>query len=266
MVVTCGIVDLVESSIGDGLLNSVGLTEVHRGTGHVTDLTRWDVFSVRRGELVGVDIHDLVCADLRRITVEVEIGVVGHVDDSLLISSSLKGDVERVVTLHKVGGSCFYCARESILTVGGSNGEGHTAVGLCLHIIYLMEPSGVATTMECVLIVVGTKLIDFAAYSDLCILDAVGIAANTGTIVGGTVQSVGILTDIVIAKHYVGGLSLFIWHTEGDNTTSVVGQAYLHAIIVLQGDEFNLLSIQCGVKGSRIKTGYGAAGGVVTGT
>ena len=108
--------------------------------------------------------------------------------------------------------------------------------------------------MQGVAIIVGTEVVDLACDIYLRILNAVGIAANAGAIVGRRVDGVNILSDIVIAKHHIRCLAVLIRHADGYHTSAIIGQADFHTLAVGQRDKFHFLAIEGRIKISRVES------------
>ena len=108
--------------------------------------------------------------------------------------------------------------------------------------------------MQTVGTIVLFELILGTVEGELTILDTVGIAAYAGTVVGGGVEGVGILGDVVKAEHNVGGVAILVRNDERNHTTTIVSDAYLHTVLVLQCEELHGLALDGGVELGRIKT------------
>ena len=176
VVVACGVLYLVVREIVDVVGQWVRLAEVHRCALDRPNLACWNVQAVGRSELVGIDVSHHVVARFRQIAVEIEVRVVGHVDDGLLVGCSFEHDVEGVVSLDGVRCSGFHGAAEAVVAVGLCDSEDNRRVGLRLNVVDLVHPSGVATAVKTVAVVVRTQVVGLAFDRQLGVLYAVGIA------------------------------------------------------------------------------------------
>ena len=104
--------------------------------------------------------------------------------------------------------------------------------------------------------VVLSQLVSHTVECELAVADAVGIAANAGTVVGGRVQRVGILGYVVEAQHYVSRLAVLVGNNERHHAATIVGDAHLHAVLVLQRVELHWLVLESCVKLGRVETRY----------
>ena len=254
VVVARGILDLFECRVA-GLADGLGLAEVHRRALHALDFARGDIEFVARCEAVGIDVHHLVEGILRRVAAQVEIGVIGHVDHGLLVGRGLKGDVERVVAFHGVGGLGLHRAGETVVAVGRGEREHHARVGAALDVVYLVDPARVAAPVQTVAVVVVAQGVLFATGGEPCPLDAVGVAAHGRTVVRRRVERVGILRDVVVAQHHVGGLAVLVGHGDRHHPAAIVGEAHFHAVAVVQCHEFGLLAVDGRIEGCRVEPG-----------
>ena len=50
------------------------------------------------------------------------------------------------------------------------------------------------------------------------------------------VEGVCILVDIVVAEHYICRLAILVRDRDGNYTTTIVGEANLHAVGILEGN------------------------------
>ena len=108
--------------------------------------------------------------------------------------------------------------------------------------------------MQAVRTVVALQLIHRVAQLELSILDAVGVAAYAGTIVRGRIQRVGILLDVVETQYHVSGLAILVGYYQRHDSSTVVGDAYLHTVLVFQRVELDGLFVDEGVKLGRIQS------------
>lgn len=76
------------------------------------------------------------------VTVEVEVGMVGHVDDRLLVGSGAVGNVNGIVVSERIDHGGFHVAGEVVVTVGRMHDEGDGIVSHLGHFIHLILPSG----------------------------------------------------------------------------------------------------------------------------
>ena len=213
VVVTGSVSNLVVGRV-DRVANGVGLAEVHSGTLHVPNLACGDVQLVRSSELVCIHIQYLIVGSLSEIATQVVVVVIGLVDDSLLVGSSLPSHIQRIVCCELVGSSSCYCARETILSVCCNNGQLQNRVTNLFGIIYLVHPTRGTTTMQAVRSIVLLQLIFSIAQLELTFLDAVGITTYARTVVRRRVEGVSILLDVVETQYYVSRFAVFIGHNQ----------------------------------------------------
>ena len=77
--------------------------------------------------------------------------------------------------------------------------------------------------METVSEIVLWQLVFLAFNGDLALVDAVGITSYRRTEVAWRILDVGILCDIVITEHYIGGLSVLVRNDQRYHTCTEVG-------------------------------------------
>ena len=118
MVITRGILNLLEGSVNYGLLNGMCLAEIHWCAFNWGYFACGHIGGVCRGVVVGIHIKHHIHTWLRRVAVEVEIAVVGLIDDCLLVGCCLPNDVESVVAEQGISSCCCDCARESVVSIG----------------------------------------------------------------------------------------------------------------------------------------------------
>ena len=48
--------------------------------------------------------------------------------------------------------------------------------------------------------------------------------------------------NVIITQNYICWLSVLVRNRDGNNTSTIVGEAYFHAICILKGDQLSLLA------------------------
>ena len=107
--------------------------------------------------------------------------------------------------------------------------------------------------METMSEIVLRQLVCLASNCELAAADAVGVTSYRRAEVARTVHRVGILFQIVIAKHHVGGFAVGVRHDKRNYATAEIGDAHFHAVAVLKREECSLLIVYnrietCGVE------------------
>ena len=108
--------------------------EIHRGAGHWLDAAIRDRNLAGRCIAICMNPDTLIHRVTTVIAVQVEVRVVRHVEDGVLIGGRLIVDLERVVLGQGVGHGHLGSAREALITVRGMQGEDHVAAeaGVCI--------------------------------------------------------------------------------------------------------------------------------------
>ncbi len=177
MVIAVAVADLFEIGLVDSFADDAQRCEVHRGSGHGQDFTCCHIGGVDRCISGGVHVEFVVCNGLQGIAVEVEVGVVCHVDDRRFIGHGLVGDVETVVGCQSVGDFGSDVSGEVVVTVGRVHGEDYCRVVGLFGIIDLILPSS-RTAVQAVAEIIGRKLDCVTVDYETALIDAVGIAAD----------------------------------------------------------------------------------------
>ncbi len=96
----------------------LGLAEVHGGIGHRGYLAGGNLRGVGGKPAVGVELELMLEHAAGVVTFEVEVSVVGEVDDGLGVGGGAEFDGEFVAVVPAVGDGGLYLAGESFLAVG----------------------------------------------------------------------------------------------------------------------------------------------------
>ena len=123
MVISVSVLQLDEIVVIDFLSYSFRSSEVHRSVFYRGYLACCHKGAVYWGIVVCVYIHDIISWSFRRITCQVEVRVVGHVDNRLFISSGAIFDVDSVVFGQLVSHFSSHIAREVFVTIGWNTGQ-----------------------------------------------------------------------------------------------------------------------------------------------
>ena len=156
--------------------------------------------------------------------------MVGHVDDGRLIGGSAHLDVNGVILGKCIDHLCCNCARIAIVAIGGHEGELQFGAVYLIGLIDFILPAG-GTAVKGVRTIVNGELISGVAKSKATMVNTVGIAADGGTKIALIVLRI-VAGHIVEAKHYIAQGVLLVRHHDGDDTASIVGDTYLHALAV----------------------------------
>lgn len=171
-------------SVGDRVAIAVAYRmaggEVHCSALNGDNLAGGHESGVNRGDAVGIDIYAVVEYIARRVTVEVEIRVVGKVDRRLFVGCRAIGDVDCIVGRQTIGDLGVDIAGESVVTVGRCHGKRKRGVGGCLDAIYLVLPAARAA-MKRVSEIVGGQAQGIAVDHNDAVAYAVGITAYRRT-------------------------------------------------------------------------------------
>ena len=117
VVITVAVDNLLAVSLVDPVSNLVEGEEIHWSALYRKNLTRGHTSIVNRGEARSVDIQ-IVAADIGgRVSREVEIRVIGHIDDSRRGGGSLVCYLQAVVISKGIGGEGSDLTREIVVTV-----------------------------------------------------------------------------------------------------------------------------------------------------
>ncbi len=262
MVITLAVAHLLTIGL-DILSDALGLREIERRSLHGSDFAGGHESAVHGREVAGVNLEDILFdAVAGRVSGEVEIGVVGHVDDGGRIGSGLVGNLQGVVVREGVGHRGFYGTGEVAVPVRGFAQEFHMMFIGFQDGIYLVLPA-VGPAVQAVAVVVLRQLVFHPVQGEAALVDAIGVAADGGAEVRLVVLR-EIIGHLVEAQHHVLQFSVFVRNHDGDDAAAEVGDAHLHALGVGEGIQggggtvvavFEVVGVQTG------KGGLGGAGG-----
>lgn len=164
---------------------------------------------------------------------EVEIGVVGHIDDRGGIGGGGIVHMERVVVGEGVGTGRYDIAGETVVAIGGVDREAQGMSVYLLCLIDLVLPAR-GSAVEGMTIVVGEQLVGRTVDSNTPVVETVGIPPDTGTEIG---RDSLIVTDIVETEYYIPHSAGAVGYKDRNNTSAEVGNTNLHTIGVGEGIE-----------------------------
>ena len=166
------------SLLGESVADAQAGAQVQRGAGDADDAASGDQFVVRLGRFIGVYGDDVV-EDIA-FAREIEIGVVGQVDDRILVAVRKVADGQGVAVIERHGHLNAHLAGEAFLAVVGDVGEQHRVFGFAFQ-RFCLEPFELEVfnaAMQAVFPVVGGYVIDLAVQRELRVAQAVGEAAD----------------------------------------------------------------------------------------
>lgn len=171
--------------------------------------------------------------------VKIEITVVGHVDDRILVRrAGVRND--QLVLFQFVGDGHGDGARKSLIHIRAVQGEGDG--GVCV-LCDGPDPFGilVKTAVQAILSVVFIQGICTAVQSERGAADPVGTAAHVAAEAGGILFVAG---DSIKTQDHVDRLSVFVRHKQVDKDRSKVRDTAFQ-IFVFYGVQMRLYAVFC---------------------
>ena len=219
IMIVAGAVGKLEILGGDIAADGFGQAEIEGGAGGVDQVAGGDRFGIDGGEFLGLDAEEVVehgagtGADfaIGIVSFEVEVAVVGEVDDGGLVRLGRIVDAQRAVVLEGVGDTDFKISWETFFAIGAGAGEDDAYALACFHGAALpdvfIETADAA--VEGVFSVVGGEGVGLAIEGKLRVGDAVCVAAYGAAEEG--VLLAGVAFDGIEAEHDVARDPVFIW-------------------------------------------------------
>lgn len=181
---------------GDGL----GNPEIHGRVCYRALFSGWDVLRIVGAEVPGGHGQNLMDSLFGMLlTGQIEIAVVGHIEDGLPVAAAFIADVQASLSVQTVGHPDMGSAREALVAVGAFQGKRD---GILLQICQGPQPHivGVGAGVEVVLSLVGGQNTDFSVQREAGAGNSVGIAAYGGP-QKAIIVHIGL--GIVIAQNHV---------------------------------------------------------------
>ena len=160
---------------------------------------------------VGVDGQQVVVDGRREVSVQVEVAVVGHVDDRELVGLGVVVDAQGAVVREGVDHAHLHGAGESLVAVGAHHGQFEAGVGGGDYIVDCVLPSA-GTAVQAIGAVVAGQLYDVPVEGDASVGQPVGVAADDGAEVAEVILG-QIVVGVVKALHHVGAVYEQAHHT-----------------------------------------------------
>ena len=143
------------------------------------------------------------------MTCQIEIGVVGHVEDRIRVAHAVIGNVQGAGGLQGIGDLNLGLTGETLVAVGAGQGQGQSRLRMLLHL-----PHAVAIAIagvEIVAVIIGFQGVGAAVEGKVGLADAVGITANGGTQKYG---ACGITGCIIITQHHIVSIAVPIGYKQ----------------------------------------------------
>ena len=186
-----------------------GLAEVERRAGDGCVTVERDPRRVDRGELVGLHHQHVLVDRPGALAVQVEVGVVGQVDDGGGVSGRLHQHLHGVA-LDPIGDRRRHRPGESLVTVRAGQRQ-HDLVGGVPHDVPETYVEPVRPAVQAVAPVVGAHLHLAAIEHEAAAGDAVGVAAHRAADVVAARQTLG---DVRVSEHHVAAYAVPTRHLE----------------------------------------------------
>ena len=153
--------------------------EVHGRALHRGDLAGGDGVGIGGGVEIGIHPDGVLQDGTGVMAVQVEVAVVGVVDDGIRLGDAVVVDADGVVLGQGVGDVHIQRAGVALVAVGAVDGEGD---GILAHGLDVPDPEGleIQTGVEIIGAVVDIELILHAVQHKMAAGDAVGVAAHGG--------------------------------------------------------------------------------------
>ena len=200
--------------------DSLGFAEVHGGTGDTSDFAGGNAFVVRYGKDPAGDGENLLhCLFGLILACQIEIAVVGQIEDGILIADTVVDNVQTAPGIQGVSYPNLRLAGEALVTLGRNQlqGDGIRFVGD--HIPHT-DVVIFRTAVEIVFAFVGNEGIGLAAEAEATALDAVGASAYDGAKEAGVPQIAG---AVVIAQNHIVNVTVLVRNVQGYQCRAEVG-------------------------------------------
>ena len=214
---------------------------------HALNLACGHVGCVHGGVVVSVDVDEVVVDGLCGIAVEVEVTMVGHVDDSLLVGGRRVVDCDDVVVVEGKLDGGLHVAREVHVAVRAVHEEYEFLVAARHNVINFVLPT-VWTAVEAVSKVVERELDGLLVADNLALVDAVGIAADGRAEVRGMVYGVGVGGHLVKTEDDVLWLAVLVVQYDRNDASTEVCDLNLSTLSVFEGVEASFLAVDSSVE------------------
>ena len=166
--------------------------------------------------------------------------MVGKVHDGWLIGGGGIFHLQLVVVGECVEHLHFECSGKSCRAVFVGECQRQ-----CLVVHLVAVPHAVVishiSSVQAVPVVVLRQLVFLAVECEPSVGNAVAVSSDECSEVAVYVHIVG---QRVVSEHHVAHLSVAVGHEYCHDASAVVGHLYLHAVLVAQGEQANLLSLQ----------------------
>ena len=202
----------------DVLTDGLCLPEVHGGTLYLAQFAGGNALGIIRGEVTAGEAQELVHGVELFMACQVEVAVVGQVEDGVLIAGGFIFNVQRTSGVQRVGHHDAGLAGETLVAIGAFQTEGNGLSTVEIHMPQAqMEEVGAA--VEVVGVFVGGELDGLAIDAKGSTLDAVCISAH-----GGTEEAVagGVAFCAVVAQDHVCGGAILVGNDQGNEGSTII--------------------------------------------
>ena len=225
-------------------------TEIHRRALHRQDFSGSHVGTVYRRIAVGIDGKQMVENRATGISRQIEIRMVGHVDNRRSIGRRLISDDDGIVVGKIISNFRFYISREILISIGRVHHKFERFPVELPGFVHFILPA-FRTSVQAVAEIVLRQLYGIAVDDKATVVDAVGITTHRSTEVR---RNIHIIIDVIKSQNDIAHFAVTVGNHDRDDTSAEIGNAYLHARGVFQCIKSNLFSIDDGCKVRRIQT------------
>ena len=238
MVVALSIEQLLVIGL-DVLADWLGGAKIERRAGDILQTAVRQQFFVDRRIRIRHQLQ-LVSQDGAAVVArDVEIGMIGQVDDRVLVRHGIIGNIDALVCCQRVGHGAVQIARVAGFTVRTVIGQTHGRfVAIAEDLISPdLSLEGIRQAVQIVRPIVGNKLIMFAVEVKGRPADAVGIAADGRTMEW--IVRVFISGQRVIAEDHVDDRTIWAGNKQGLDRRAIGDQMAAQAACIGQNQLFN---------------------------
>ena len=172
---------------------------------------------------------------------QVEVAVVCHVDNGILIAASLIVDFYGVLIGQGIRNGHFKVSRESLVSVRAHQNEGNGAV---IRLFYVPEAVivSVRAAVQVVVVLIFCQLVCFSVQFKCWSRDTVSVSSDGGS----KMASVGLIAGYgVKSKDNVSLLSILIRNENRYQMCAVIGYADFHSVFIGERVEQCFFSVFC---------------------
>ena len=233
--------------------DSGGLSEIHGSPFYCYYFAGCHESTVYRSITIGIQCQQVSGVIRRRITIQVEVRMVGHVDNGRFICFCFILYIDGIVICQFHDNGALQIAGESFFSVLCQISQLQFLVALLYPFVHTILET-FRTAVQAMAVVILRQLIFHTIQCEASLINTIGISSDT-------CSEIRRIFDVVLygikAQYHILHVSILVGNHDRYDAASEISDTHFHLVLVLQNEQVRFLTIDFCLEIASLQSGFG---------